>query len=62
MEKDKELKITGIEVAGLVAVVVIVLILGYVSVTGVGRVLNKRAAVPAGIPASSSPAQEAEPE
>jgi len=57
MEKDKELKITGIEVAGLIAVVVIVLILGYVSVTGVGRVLNKRAA---GIPASS--AQEAEPE
>jgi hypothetical protein len=54
-KKELELEVTGIEVAGLVAVTVIVLVIIYVSVTGVGMILNQPAEGPV-----EDPAQEAE--
>jgi hypothetical protein len=57
-KKELELEVTGIEVAGLVAVTVIVLVIIYVSVTGVGMIINQPAAGPVEDPAQEAEVQE----
>ena len=43
MSGDKELQVTGIEIASLIAVLVIVLVIIYVSATGVSKLFNQPA-------------------